>query len=143
MPLGAPIVLPLGLGHAWIEALDTSTFDFIKPSREEKRRVRSLALVRSDLLALLDRLGEACGWKRENIHLFGYSQGGTVAVDLAMHCACDATQGGALASCCSVSGTLLEETLVAADPSALAGPSGRRKAKTSILLTHGEDDVRS
>jgi predicted esterase len=83
--LRAPIALPLSMGHTWYTALDIErdADDLaISPAPGELRRVQSLQQVRSRLILLLDSL-EKKGWSLSKIHLFGFSQGGDVALDLA------------------------------------------------------------
>ncbi len=50
----------------------------------ERRRTDSLERARRLLRAALRGLGEA-GWPRRRVHLFGFAQGGTVALDAALH----------------------------------------------------------
>lgn len=50
----------------------------------ERRRVEGLERTRMLLEGVLKGLARA-GWPRRRIHLFGFSQGGTVALDLAKH----------------------------------------------------------
>ena len=49
--------------------------------------MEGLARTRKLLEGLLKGLTRA-GWPRRRIHLFGFSQGGTAALDLAMHSRC-------------------------------------------------------
>lgn len=49
--------------------------------------MEGLARTRKLLEGLLQGLARA-GWPRRRIHLFGFSQGGTAALDLAMHSRC-------------------------------------------------------
>lgn len=46
--------------------------------------MEGLARTRELLEGVLEGLARA-GWPRRRVHLFGFSQGGTIALDLAMH----------------------------------------------------------
>ena len=125
-----------------------------QPNDGERRRVESLAQTRAALAELLDGLQEHCGWRMECIHLFGFGQGGTAALDLlqsrrfgscldTVTCrtstraftelsfkVCRGAQR--LGSCISVSGVLLSE--------ALLRQTKRKGAATPVLITHGGRD---
>jgi len=58
----------------------------------ERRRVDGLERARRLLRAALRGLGEA-GWPRPRVHLFGFAQGGTVALDAALHAGCGPCAG--------------------------------------------------
>ncbi|MDX9732063.1 MAG: hypothetical protein RBT63_09860 [Bdellovibrionales bacterium] len=78
------------------EELDLKEFDFLllngpmkfgdgfKWMHDEPRHEKSLAIVRDQLLSLLEEL-KAHGYATENILWLGHSQGGRVASDLVMH----------------------------------------------------------
>jgi predicted esterase len=86
LALRAPIALPFGLaGSQWHASFDEASGEPITPSTGEMRRLRSLEReTRPRLLRLLDLL-DTCGWPAQRIFLLGYAQGGTAAIDLALH----------------------------------------------------------
>lgn len=51
----------------------------------ERRRVDGLERTRALLQRMLHGLQQA-GWPRRRVHMFGFSQGGTAVLDLALHC---------------------------------------------------------
>ena len=51
----------------------------------ERRRVQGLERTRALLQRTLHGLQQA-GWPPRRVHLFGFSQGGTAVLDLALHC---------------------------------------------------------
>ena len=40
---------------------------------------------RPRLARLIQHLTQQCGWKSQHVHLFGFSQGGTAALDFTLH----------------------------------------------------------
>ena len=98
LALRGPVALPLDLGHGWFEAIDLVSGDLISPASREKRRVASLAstlrLLDALLLALAHQRGGGWG-DPQRIFLFGFSQGGTVALEWALaRGACRTGSGG-------------------------------------------------
>jgi hypothetical protein len=97
LSLSGPIHIPeTNGGRAWFISLDEN-WELIKPGRGEMRRLDSLRQTRKKLVRLLDNLESKCGWSRERIHLLGFSQGGTVALDLALN-SCGANKLGGVVS---------------------------------------------
>ena len=84
LALRAPFALPLELGYGWFECIDLAKGDFIQPQRGEKRRVQSLQRCLAELDKVLEVL-LTCGWAHRELFLFGYSQGGTVAMEWTLH----------------------------------------------------------
>jgi predicted esterase len=116
----------------------------------EARRTSSLATTTALLLQLLEQLTGKAGWQARQIHLFGFSQGGTAALQLARQ------YKGRLGSVVAVAGSLLPEDadMIKAGSSAAtswqaAGDARRSSAagavqqeRTPVLITHGDrDDV--
>lgn len=67
----------------------------LQPSPGEKRRVESLASTLALLQhQLLPGLAAAGGWQPEQIQLLGFSQGGSVVLELARACKGDQRLGG-------------------------------------------------
>lgn len=97
LSLSGPIHIPeTNGGRAWFTSFDEN-WELIKPNRGEMRRLDSLRQTRKKLVRLLDNLESKCGWNRERIHLLGFSQGGTVALDLALNL-CGANRLGGVVS---------------------------------------------
>jgi predicted esterase len=91
----APFALPFDLGHGWFEAIDLARGgDPIRPDVPgEARRRDSLAACLGLLEGLLEALAAvgndddgayAGGWRPEEVFLFGFAQGGTVALEWAL-----------------------------------------------------------
>jgi len=91
----------MGAGHYSWYTMFTPQCELIQPRQGENRRVESLAMVVDQVVALITALVDA-GWRRRGIHLLGFSQGGTVALETARVLAMaklrsERTQGGATA----------------------------------------------
>jgi len=83
----APQALPEELlddppGYSWFDTIDEDTGDFIPAMPEERRRMDSLATSVALLWRVVDVLITYCGWQHHELFLFGYGQGGTVALDM-------------------------------------------------------------
>lgn len=97
LALSGPIHIPeTNGGRAWFTSFNEN-WDLIDPSPNETRRLHSLRVTRAKLSRLLDNLETRCGWTRGQIHLLGFSQGGTVALDLALN-SCGANKLGGVVS---------------------------------------------
>ena len=134
-------------GRGWWDAVDEEG--------EERRfgdpaRVASLANTLAALDAALDALADA-GWPRHRIHLFGFSDGGTVrtrlresttpssltppGMQVVLELALRASGAQRLGGVVAVSAALLPESLTALEAGrAAVGPN------TPVLLTRGEQD---
>ena len=100
LALRGPIPLPFGVDGACWHASFEPDGELIAPSRSEQRRLRSLAdECRPRLAALVALLGRR-GWPARRLLLFGYAQGGTAALDLAMHLPSAAGPLGGVVSYC-------------------------------------------
>jgi len=137
LALRAPLPLPHGLGGSmWHESFEPDG-ELIKPVAGEMRRLSSLETqTRPRLLSLLDLLTSAkCGWMPEQIFLFGFSQGGTAALDLMLHA------GARLGGVVSVCGHLLPESLAHAQAErlrrsvAVANASTTATTATTVATT--------
>ncbi|KAI9280524.1 Alpha/Beta hydrolase protein [Sporodiniella umbellata] len=99
----APDMIPYMDGcYQWYPSFDMFTGDLLAPGHPE--RMKGLINTRKKIGGLLRHLIEDCGWKPSNIFLFGFSQGGTVALDTILF-GNVRNLGGAI----SISGYLLEE----------------------------------
>lgn len=109
LALSAPLEVPLtDGGGAWFTAFDDD-YELIQPTPGDRRREESLQATLGVLALLLQRLQALRGWLRRRIHLFGFSQGGT----LALHLALQGAGLGRLGSCTAVCASLLPELLPA------------------------------
>mmetsp|Transcript_16422 Transcript_16422/g.28450 ORF Transcript_16422/g.28450 Transcript_16422/m.28450 type:complete len:286 (+) Transcript_16422:13-870(+) len=122
----APDELPLNMGYTWFPAFEPDG-ELIIYSPGERRRLDGLSETRKRMEGLIENLLQR-GWRSKNIFLLGFSQGGTVALDLV--CNSSHPLGGVVA----VAATLLEEQLRSGVPSR---PS---KRDSPVLLLHGSHD---
>ena len=137
LSLAGPSPLPFGVpGREWFARLDLETGEDL-PSRSsgDARRVASLASTRKALDALIDRLTNTAkgGWPADRTHVFGFSDGGTVALETS------AKRVGAarrLGGCATVAAAMLPERV--ADAANAFPPSPR--APTPVALTCGDGD---
>jgi predicted esterase len=83
----APLALPFGdMGSGWLPAFEEDGSLISEPVQMgDRRRVTALRASRRQLVSLLRSLVERCNWKGSELFLLGFSQGGTVAVDIATH----------------------------------------------------------
>jgi len=83
LSIRAPFPLPLDLGHGWFDAIDIGAGgDYMKHG--DVRRTSSLAKCLDLLDQLLEALISVGEWQPSEIFLFGFSQGGTVALEWAL-----------------------------------------------------------
>ena len=142
LSLRAPMDLPADCGFAWFRAFDDAWRPIHAPTREEKRRTPSLLHTVDWLnVRVLPVLVETCGYRPTNIFLYGYSQGGTVALEVARRRR--ETGLPPLGGIVSVSGPLLIERRQA-DAIGTDGGDGDAAAPsvagTPVLMTHGVED---
>ncbi|PSC68906.1 malonate-ligase [Micractinium conductrix] len=108
LALGGPQEVPFSEGgRSWHTAF-TDDFELIQGRPGEQRRTRSLREVVAALQQLLAALHDRCGYPPRCVHLLGFSQGGTVALELARQ---QQAAGQPLGSCVAVSAALLPEQL--------------------------------
>lgn len=135
LSLAGPLDIPLleDGGKAWFQAFDEE-FNLIKPTRGEKRRVQSLNQTVALLTELIESAVEAGGYQHREIHLLGFSQGGSCALELHSRFRGSRRLGG----CISISGPVLPEAIWAsstkADDQEVLGPA---------LITVGEREPRA
>ena len=137
LSLAGPSPLPFGVpGREWFARLDRETGEDLPTSGTsgDARRVASLASTRKALDALIDRLTNTAkgGWPADRTHVFGFSDGGTVALEVSV------ARVGArrLGGCAAASAAFLPERLADATN---AFPFDSR-APTPVALTCGEND---
>jgi len=122
----APISVPLvEEGFCWIPSLDPIHFTFITKSPE---RLNGLKILRNDFHSFLDTLESRYNYLSSRIFLMGFSQGATVALDVALHY--KKLLGGVIA----ISGGLLDEYMESAESFNIVG------CNVPILMTHGIKD---
>ncbi|KAF6264330.1 Alpha/Beta hydrolase protein [Scenedesmus sp. NREL 46B-D3] len=152
LALSGPLEVPeTGGGRAWFRAYDDD-WELIQPRPGEKRRLTSLATALQLLQQqLLPALSAAGAWQPHQVQVLGFSQGGTVALELARHCRGSQRLGGVVA----VSAALLEEQLeqhytaigslskiCGGSSSSSSSSSDSAEPGTDVLITHGDrDDV--
>ncbi|KAL3131160.1 hypothetical protein ABBQ38_000465 [Trebouxia sp. C0009 RCD-2024] len=121
-PLGPVLGTPTG--RAWFH-------------EEDEAEMSGSATVGSTLRHLqqiLSSLQKKGGWLASHIHLFGFSQGGSAAMHVALHCRGDSMLG----SCVAVSAALLPQQL--AELKQQRHQPGACSA-TPLLITHGGQDL--
>ena len=132
LALRAPCELPLELGSSWFDVIDMEKSDFIQPCRGERRRVQSLSKCFEDLDQALGVLLE-CGWLPHELFLFGFSQGGTVAMEWALHRHRQPMFGGIMATAAG----LMEEWQWPTNwPPSKRSKAASKKAKTTSTASH-------
>lgn len=138
--LGAPHAVPLSDGgRSWFTFLDSETFELIPGQQAEKRRIRSMHSTVDALEQLLLHLHVYCGWDSRKVHLFGFSQGGTVAMEVALRYA---VKGKELGSCIAIASGLLEEQLSnGRNLYSAADSNTKNTTKVPVLLLHGDKDT--
>ncbi|CEG73761.1 hypothetical protein RMATCC62417_09080 [Rhizopus microsporus] len=109
----------------WFPSFNLLTGELLPPGHPEK--MKGLLNTRSKINKLLEHLINDCNWNPPNIFLFGFSQGGTVALDIALF-----GKVRNLGGIISISGYLLEEQ--STDSRIDEGYPGY------ILITQGERD---
>ena len=136
LSLAGPLPLPFGVpGREWFARLDPETGQDLPSRPGDRRRAESLLHTRKALDALLDRLTDVAsgGWPNARVHVFGFSDGGTVALETS------AKRVGAarrLGGCATVAAAMLPERV--ADAANAFPPSPR--APTPVALTCGDGD---
>jgi len=131
LALRAPQAL-LDLGWTWLPGFDEQ--GGLLPDGCAAQ-VESLAQLRTRFAALLQTLQDSHGWARRDVYVLGFSQGGTVALDLALNVAPPAL-GGVV----SVSGGPFA-CHAEATPRTGTGGSADQEV-TPLLLTLGARDGR-
>ena len=98
-------------GRAWFTFMDQENFEPIDGTDlTDTRRTDSLERVVTRLSNLIDKLTDAAAapsWRGSRVHLFGFSDGGTVALTCAMRARGERRLGG----CATVCASLLPEQL--------------------------------
>ena len=135
LSLAGPLPLPFGVpGREWFARLDPETGCDLPSGPGDFRRAASLRQTRKALDALIDRLTNTAegGWPSARVHVFGFSDGGTVALETSAARVGAARLGG----CAVVAAAILPERVADA---ANAFPPEQR-APTPVVLTCGEHD---
>ncbi|KAK3283376.1 hypothetical protein CYMTET_8924 [Cymbomonas tetramitiformis] len=145
LAISGPLEIPMtDGGRAWYTTFDDD-FELIQGVRGERRRLQSLEPTIALLQQLLQVLHEQGGWPYKRIHLFGFSQGGTVVLELVRRYSCPQVLGGAVA----VSASLFSEVLLdsaglqiseSSEAKSSGGPGGGSTDSIPVLITHGNQD---
>ncbi|KAH8553205.1 Alpha/Beta hydrolase protein [Umbelopsis sp. PMI_123] len=126
MAIQAPEPVPyMDDGYQWFPSFDLLTGDMLTPA--DPNRMKGLIRTRALLSKLVQHLINDCSYLPSNIFFFGFSQGGTVALDQVLF-GDHKNLGGVV----SISGYLLEEQA----HEKIAGD----KFKGNILVTQGDND---
>jgi len=126
MAVQAPEPVPyMDDGYQWFPSFDLLTGEMLTPS--DPNRMKGLLRTRALLGKLIQHLVNDCNYLPSNIFFFGFSQGGTVALDQVLF-----GDYKALGGVVSVSGYLLEEQA----HEKITGD----KFKGSVLVTQGDND---
>ena len=125
LALRAPDAL-LDLGYMWLPGFDEQGGMLAHGCEAQVQALLQLRVKFADLLTLLNRNH---GWARRDVYLLGFSQGGTVALDIALNLSHPTALGGVV----SVSG--------APFPHHIATPP-RAQESTPTLVTLGTRDDR-
>jgi predicted esterase len=139
LSLAGPSPLPFGVpGREWFARLDPETGEDLRNDanpNDSRLRADSLRRTQKALDYLLDKLTDVTqgGWPSTNVHLFGFSDGGTVAIEIGAARVGQRRLGG----CVSVSAALLPENV---KRSAILYPPEAR-APTPFALTCGAFDT--
>ncbi|KAF9168893.1 hypothetical protein BGX21_010744 [Mortierella sp. AD011] len=116
-------------GWQWFPSFNNLTGELLGPDSPE-RMLQVKQLVRPELVKFLSHCKSHCGYDERKISLFGFSQGGEIALDLA------AFGGFNLRSVISIAGYMMEESQNN-DPAL-------KKLNTRVMIMQGDkDDVRS
>ncbi|KAJ2955377.1 hypothetical protein NQZ79_g8613 [Umbelopsis isabellina] len=126
MAIQAPEPVPyMDDGYQWYPSFDLLTGDMLPPS--DPHRMKGLTRTRALLSKLIQHLIQDCKYQPSNIFFFGFSQGGTVALDQVIF-GPHKSLGGVV----SVGGYLLEEQA--------HEKVTDQKYKGNILVTQGDSD---
>lgn len=124
-------------GFSWFTMLDHDTLDFIQPHPQEMRRVSSLGRSVELLSDVLRTLVSSLAWAASEIFLFGYGQGGSVALDMLINPGPSASLG-CLGGVVGVATEILPERLCQNRQTRVAFPAAADAP--GILLLHGAQD---
>lgn len=127
--------LPKGKGYSWFDYFDIDKMDWYEEF--DTRSVENCERNAKKLAKLLDVLVTHSGWRLDQIFLFGFSQGGTYALDF-LFSHPHVRLGGVLGVSTCLLGARRRE--INALPSGKAKKGKRESAKTPVLLIHGDDD---
>lgn len=136
MAISGPIVFPEEIihGRAWFVAFDED-WELIQPNKRDERRLKSMRTATVLLDKVIEVMCKSYGWTRDRVHVLGFSQGGTLALDLALR-SCGPRR---LGSVVAISASLLPELLMQ-EPKEMDKDVACGGACTSVLITHGSQD---
>ncbi|KAG5189115.1 Alpha/Beta hydrolase protein [Tribonema minus] len=138
----APVPLPFDMGYCWHDTFDDEG-DTLAYTPGDERRMKSLNASTSTLIQAIEALRLQLHWPTDCIFLFGYAQGGTVALSTALTLAhASAPPIPALGGVISICGVLLEEQLAVA-AGAGAAPARPAAEATPVLILCGDKDAQA
>mmetsp|Transcript_33183 Transcript_33183/g.63708 ORF Transcript_33183/g.63708 Transcript_33183/m.63708 type:complete len:454 (+) Transcript_33183:394-1755(+) len=130
LALQGPLLIPeTDGGSAWFRVFDDD-WELIEGQAGETRRIHSLAHTLHLMQELIHNLYHH-GWPYSHIHLLGFSNGGTVVLELARRFIGMQRLGGIVA----VSASFLRETI-----STFSNQPPLEYPPTRVLITHGKQD---
>lgn len=129
LSLSGPMPLPFDLrGFSWFPTFHRVTGERLSPEDQTTNRLVDFQRTRKSLIHFIETLVLVFGWKHERVFVLGYSEGGCVALDLAMQFE---KLGGVLVLYSGFIDRMLE-----------TGPTeGKFKCQTPVLLFAGTRDT--
>lgn len=136
MAISGPIMFPEEIihGRAWFVAFDED-WELIQPEKGDERRLKSMRTATILLDKVIEVMCKSYGWTRDRVHVLGFSQGGTLALDLALRSCGPRRLGSVVAISASLLPEFLMQELKEEDKDVACGG-----ACTSVLITHGSQD---
>lgn len=137
LALGAPYEVPMfDGGRSWCTVLG-GDLQVMVGKEGEGEALRSMQASVDALEQLLESLKAHCGWQPRRVHAFGFSQGGSIAMELARRYS-RGGKGHGLGSCIAVASPLIEPK----DTENSKDKSTGVVDPTPLLLMHGDKDDR-
>ncbi|KAG8470922.1 hypothetical protein KFE25_009343 [Diacronema lutheri] len=132
LALTAPSKLPFEMGSGWYAAFEQDGSPIAEPARPgDRRRAEGLRASRIAVQTVLRGLVDRCNWRPSELFILGFSQGGTVALDVATHSASPPFGGAVgLSSAC----------LLAEQDGCKDGRSEQTALRAPLLSLHGTLD---
>lgn len=121
----APVEI-LDFGYMWYNVFD----DEGEIMEYDENRLGDIIEIRENLILFFSVLNDKCGWSYDSIFLFGYCQGGTVAIDLILN-----WPHRRLGGCIAVSDSVLDEYM-----KKNIRPTSSQPPSLPMLVTHGKRD---
>eukprot|EP01138_Halocafeteria_seosinensis_P013602 gb/GECG01013891.1/.p1 GENE.gb/GECG01013891.1/~~gb/GECG01013891.1/.p1 ORF type:complete len:516 (+),score=53.10 gb/GECG01013891.1/:1-1548(+) len=130
LALKAPYSIPLMEGgYSWVHSFDPLTFEPLSITRENRARSESLFQLRKSLDQLVGVIQDEWNIPTERIHLLGFSQGGTAALDYTLY----ASNQYSIGTCTAVNAALY--------PDLFTAYSDHFTCDSQIILSYGQHDT--